>query len=364
MITGSPQFWRGRLYVPVVSSEEDFAIDTHYECCRFRGSVVAFDAGRGRQIWKTYTISEVSHPTSKSKAGTQLWGPSGAGIWSAPTLDPKHNTIYVATGNSYSAPVANTSDAVLALNLNSGKLLWSRQLTAKDAYNSSCVWFYDHSQSNCPQERGSDFDFGSSPILFTFSKDQRALIASQKSGVVYALDPDHTGKILWQTRVGKGGPLGGIEWGSAADADKVYVAVSDTSWLANGDSDPASGGGIFALRLSTGDQVWHQPPSTACQNRKNCTPAQLAAVSGIPGIVFSGALDGHLQAYSTEDGHVVWDFDTVRDFPTVNGVPAHGGAINGPGPTIATGMLYVNSGYGKFGEMPGNVLLAFSVDGK
>jgi len=310
MITGSPQLWHGRLYVPVVSSEENFAIDPHYECCRFRGSVVALDAGSGSQIWKTYTIGEVSHPTTRSKAGTQLWGPSGAGIWSAPTLDPDHSAIYVATGNSYSDPATDTSDSILALNMNSGKILWSRQLTANDAYNSSCVWFFDHAQSNCPQAPGSDFDFGSPPILISFSRDRRALIASQKSGVVYALDPDHEGKTLWQTRVGKGGPLGGIEWGSAADADKVYAAVSDCSWLAGGELDPASGGGIFALRLSTGDKVWHQPPSAACQDRKNCTPAQLAAVSAISRVVFSEALDGHLRAYSTDDGHVIWDFDT------------------------------------------------------
>jgi polyvinyl alcohol dehydrogenase (cytochrome) len=375
LITGSPQLWKGRLYVPVASSEEDFAPNSRYECCSFRGSLIALDASSGRQIWKTYTINEMPHKTQLNSADTQLWGPSGAGVWSAPTLDPDHNMIYIATGNAYSDPAPATSDSVLALDLTSGKLLWSRQLTENDAYNSAC---YQADQSNCPKSRGKDFDFGSSPILVSLTGGHRELIAPQKSGVVYALDPDQEGKLLWQMRLGDGGPLGGVEWGAAADTDAqiLYAALSDCNWkpiewMEDGVKksgyglDPAKGGGMFALRLADGQQVWHASPSaTSCQDRSMCSPAQLAAVSAIPGAVFSGALDGHLRAYSAANGRILWDFDTAQDFTTVNGVAARGGSINGPGPVIVGGMLFMNSGYGRFGEAAGNVLIAFSVEGK
>jgi polyvinyl alcohol dehydrogenase (cytochrome) len=373
MITGTPQLWQGRLYVPVASSEENVAPDPHYQCCTFRGSIVAYDAQTGKQVWKTYLISEEPHKTGMSKAGTQLWGPSGAGVWSSPTLDPQSRVLYVATGNNYSDPVTKTSDSVLALNMDTGKILWTQQATPNDAYNSSCALFMDATQSNCPAEHGSDFDFGASPILATTRRGRQILVAAQKSGVVYGLDPANGGKIIWQTRIGKGGPLGGIEWGAAADAQNVYAAVSDCDWKTfertkDGqkrsvvDLDPDKGGGLFALRLTDGHIVWNTPTPAACSDREHCSPAQLAAVTALPGVIFSGSLDGHLRAYSSRSGKVVWDYDTIRDFSTVNGVPAHGGSLNGPGAVVVGGMLYVNSGYIRFGEAPGNVLLAFSVE--
>jgi polyvinyl alcohol dehydrogenase (cytochrome) len=371
-ITGSPQLWSGRLYVPVSSAEEVAAIDPHYECCRFRGSVLVLDAATGAQIWKTYLVDETPHPSGKNKVGTQFWGPSGLAVWSAPTLDPQHKVLYVGTGNNYSSPATTASDAIVALDMDTGKLLWSRQVTPGDTYNSSCR----SSTENCPEIGGPDFDFGSSPILVSLPGGHRALIAGQKSGVVYALDPDDSGKILWQVRVSAGGVNGGVQWGPAADDDKAYVAVSDVTRtrhevVINGQKlitrtlDPSKGGGLFALRLATGEKIWQTPaPKSSCENRPNCSPAQSAAVSLIPGVVFSGALDGHLRAYVTEDGRIAWDFDTVRDFTTVNGVPARGGALDGAGPTVVGGVVYANSGYGRYGAMPGNVLLAFSVDGK
>ncbi len=372
MITGTPQFWRGRLYVTVASYEENFAPDPRYECCTFRGSVVALDARTGEQIWKTFTLGNAAQKTSKSKSGTQLWGPSGAGVWSAPTLDTTRGVLYVATGNNYSDPVTNTSDAVLALSLDTGKILWSRQTTPNDAYNSACLSFMDATQSNCPPQPGSDFDFGASPVLVTEPDGRAMLIAAQKSGVVYTLDPAKDGLIVWQTRIGNGGALGGIERGIAADGQNVYAALSDCDWktfdrVKDGrtqsvvDLDPDKGGGLFALRLTDGHIVWQTPPPAACAGREHCSPAQLAAVTAIPGVIFSGSLDGHLRGYSSATGKIVWDVDTLKDFPTVNGVSAHGGSINGPGPVVAGGMLFVNSGYIRFGEAGGNVLLAFSL---
>jgi polyvinyl alcohol dehydrogenase (cytochrome) len=364
-ITGSPVYYRGRLYVPIASGEEASASAPDYECCRFRGSVVALDAATGKQIWKTYTISEEAHPTKKSKNGTQLWGPSGAAIWSSPTIDVKRNALYVTTGDNYSHPPTATSDAFLAMDLDSGKLLWSRQITASDVWNTACRMA---DKTNCPEASGPDFDFGTSPILVTFSDRKRMLVAGQKSGIVHAIDPDRDGEVLWQVRIGKGGTLGGIEWGSAADQANVYVGLSDITrtlvpYSINTDTDPKQGGGMFALGLEKGERVWYTPPP-GCGERKRCSPAQSAAVSTIPGAVFSGSVDGHLRAYATKDGSILWDFDTVGPYKTVNGVEARGGSMDGGGPAIASGMVFVNSGYVIWGGMPGNVLLAFSVDGK
>jgi polyvinyl alcohol dehydrogenase (cytochrome) len=361
-ITGAPVLYSGRLYVPVSSIEEGVGSTPTYQCCSFRGSVVALDAVTGKQIWKTHTIADEPRPTKKNAVGAQLWGPSGAAIWSAPTIDVRRNAVYVATGNSYSNPPAATSDAILALDLKTGKMLWHQQVTPNDSYIVACL---RPDKTNCPDDPGPDHDFGQSPILVTLPGGRRALIAGQKSGVVHALDPDQNGKVLWQTRVGRGGPLGGIMWGSAADRDSVYVANSDVAFLAGGARglDPKVGGGLFALDLATG-KVRLEVPRSECGDRKQCSPAQAAAVTVIPGVVFSGGVSGFLRAYSTRDGKLLWEVDTVREYTTVNGEKAKGGAMEGPGPTVVDGMLYVNSGYGSWGGVSGNVLLAFSVDGK
>jgi polyvinyl alcohol dehydrogenase (cytochrome) len=169
-------------------------------------------------------------------------------------------------------------------------------------------------------------------------------------------------------RIGKGSVGGAIQWGSAADHSNIYVALSDVGRIAiphafGTDLDPKQGGGMFALSLEKGERVWYTPPP-GCGERKRCSPAQSAAVSAIPGAAFSGSVDGHLRAYSTKDGSILWDFDTVGPHMTVNGVEARGGSMDGGGPAIAGGMVFVNSGYAIWGGMPGNVLLAFSVDGK
>jgi polyvinyl alcohol dehydrogenase (cytochrome) len=370
MITGTPQVHGGVLYVPVASFEEVLPPNPKYECCTFRGSVVALDAASGKRLWQTYTISDAPQPTTKSKAGTQLRGPSGAAVWSSPTFDEKTGLLYAATGDNYSAPATTTSDAVLALDAKTGKILWSKQLTANDIFNNGCV---TAGNPSCPETPGQDFDFGQPPILISLGSGRRALVIGQKSGMVHALDPDRDGQLLWQTRVGKGGFLGGVQWGSASDGEKAYVAVSDLGFVDVPDTsvpeghrmavDPAHGGGLFALELATGRKVWSaKPPS--CGERKNCSPAQSAAVSAIPGVVFSGSEDGHLRAYSAATGAVVWDADTVQEFETVNGPKARGGSLDVSGAVIAGGMLYVNSGYGQWGGVPGNVLLAYSKGGK
>jgi polyvinyl alcohol dehydrogenase (cytochrome) len=370
MITAAPNFYRGVVYIGVSSGEEGTAAMPTAECCTFRGSVVALDGATGKQIWKTYTVAEVPKPTTKTRSGIQRWGPSGAGVWSTPTIDEMRDAIYVATGDNYSDPPTGTSDAVLALERATGKMLWSRQMTAGDAYTVDC----DRAvKTNCPDSNGPDVDFGQPPILVSLPNGKRALVLGQKSGVAHAIDPDRQGEVLWQRRLGKGGALGGIQWGSAADSDQMYVALSDIVFrvVTNPNDpdgftmelDPAKGGGLFALRLQTGEQVWNAAPP-GCGTRTKCSPAQSGAVTAIPGVVFSGSVDGHLRAYRGDTGEIVWDFDTAREYDAVNSGKARGGSLDGGGPAVAGGIVYVNSGYGNYGGMPGNVLLAFSVEGK
>ncbi|HEY6332942.1 MAG TPA: PQQ-binding-like beta-propeller repeat protein [Blastocatellia bacterium] len=376
IVTGAPTLAAGRLYVPMSSYEEGLGASATYQCCKFRGSLSALDAATGKLLWKSYTIADEPKPVRQNKKGVQLWGPSGAAVWSSPTVDLKHHMVYVTTGDSYSDPAASTSDSFLAFDSETGKLLWSFQATKGDAFTIDCD-MPEQMRTNCPDADGPDFDFGSSPILVDLPGGKRALIAGQKSGVVWAVDPDSKGALLWQTRVGKGGKLGGVQWGSAAEGNVVYVAVSDVEVkaVANGtpgaqkDSfgnlmfDPKAGGGMFALNAQTGKVIW-STPHPGCGDKPGCSPGQSAAVSAIPGVVFSGGLDGHLRGYSTRDGKIIWDVDTEQDYRTVNGVKANGGSLNGPGPVIVDGILYVNSGYAFVGGASGNVLLAFSVDGK
>jgi polyvinyl alcohol dehydrogenase (cytochrome) len=353
-ITGAPVFHDGRLYVPVSSVEEGSGRAPEYECCKFRGSLVALDAETGRQIWKSYSVLDPPKAYKKSKVGTQMYGPAGSAIWSAPTVDAKRGLIYAATGDSYTDLDTSTSDAILAFELATGRLAWVSQVTPKDNFIVGCP-----ASPNCPDPGGPDFDFGSAPILRTLAGQKQILIAAQKSGIVYGLDPDAKGKVVWQTRLGAGSALGGIEWGHAADDQFTYAAISDIN-VRQG-AQP----GISALRLATGEKVWSTPaPAVTCPEIPNCRPGQSAAVSVIPGAVFSGALNGHFRAYSTASGEILWDFDTAHGFETVNKVAAKGGSINAGGPAIADGIVFTNSGYSGFGGAPGNVLLAFSVDGK
>jgi polyvinyl alcohol dehydrogenase (cytochrome) len=366
MITGTPVIYKGTLYAGVASFEEVMAGSPKYPCCSFRGSVVALDAATGKQIWKTYTIASAAQPIP----GTNFNGPSGAGIWSSPTVDEKLGRLYVATGDNYSTPATGTSDAVIALDLKTGAIAWTRQATAGDIYNVGCD---PGVNGACPEAHGHDFDFGQPPILVELATGKRALVIGQKSGLVYGFDPDADGKPMWNTRIGEGGTLGGIQWGSAASHGRVYSAVSDLRLRGVADpkeklgyrleADGAKGGGLFALDAATGTVAW-SAKAAPCGERKLCSPAQSGAVSGMPGVVFSGSLDGHVRAYAADTGAVIWDGDTERDYATVNGEAAHGGSLDVAGPVIAGGAVYVVSGYGTYGGMPGNVLLVYSAGGE
>jgi len=347
-IVGAPKLFNGRLYVPVSSGEEGVSESLAYPCCTFRGSIVALDAETGKPVWKTYTIAEASKPTKKNSAGTQLYAPSGAAVWNSPTIDEMRNALYVGTGDAYNEPPAKTTDAIVALDLNTGKMLWSIQDIKNDAWIVGCG---GKTQSeNCPGELGPDYDFSISPMLRTLPNGRQILVASGKSGYVLALDPDKKGAVVWKTGLAEKPPtyVGLIVFGGAADEQAAYFGLNEV-------------GGIAALDLTTGEKKWLTPLAPAKIPGDRQRPGQSAAVSGIPGVVFSGGWDGSLRAVATENGSVLWEYSTVRDYDTVNGVRARGGSMGAPGPTIAGGMLYEVSGYvGASNGLPGNVLLAFS----
>jgi polyvinyl alcohol dehydrogenase (cytochrome) len=351
-ITGAPTYHNGRLYVGVQGlNEEGQGGRAQYECCTFRGSVNALDANTGAEVWKRYTIDEAK-PRGKNKDGVPQWGPAGGGIWASPTVDPRRNMIYVATGNNYAEPSQKTTDAVMALDINTGTVKWVNQATPNDNWTLGCQP-KNAADSNCPSTLGPDFDFSASPSLVTVNgKD--LLVLPQKSGMAYAMDPDREGATVWSYRIGQGSGLGG-QWGGAADEKNAYFGVSDIL--------TPNPGGMRAVELATGKPVWSVGPQTKlCPESRTCRASQGAAVTVIPGAVFSGSLDGGMRAYSTVDGKILWTFDTNREFTTINGVKAKGGGLEGPGAIVAGGMIYFNSGYGGFVGNAGNVLLAFGVD--
>ncbi|HEX3398474.1 MAG TPA: PQQ-binding-like beta-propeller repeat protein [Steroidobacteraceae bacterium] len=361
-IVGAPALYKDRLYVAVGSNEDKNSANPNYSCCTFRGSISSIDIANGRVLWKSYTVLEEPQPTRKNGAGVQEFGPAGAAIVSAPTIDSKRDVLYVGTGRSTTGVEQSLTDAVAAFGLNDGKLRWVKQLNVLGQTASS--------------------GFSSPPVLRTLASGNEIILAGQPSGVVYGLDPDHGGEILWQNHLGtpvgatgpaagtgeglspdgggiaSGGPAGGgiasggVAWGMAADHRSLFVGLS--GYLAQ---PPNAGGSLWALDPKTGIARWHtKAPTPACSwSEGPCSHGQSQAVTVMPGGVFSGSMDGHLRAYSTIDGKILWDFDTAKAFQTQNGVHAAGGPLDYGGATIVNGSVYINSG---------NTLLAFSVDGK
>lgn len=342
-VSASAAYYHGRLYVPMTGTETVGGSNPSYPCCRSRGGVAAIDANTGRLIWRVSTIPEPLHKIGKNPQGVQLWGPSGASDWNTPTIDPGRHLVYVGTGNSYGPKAASTSDSILALSMKDGRVVWHFQLFKNDAFMLGCP---DASPAggNCPTRIGHDWDFGgSSAILRTLPDGKDILVAAGKGGIAIGLDPDN-GKLLWQTKLYSGTPPtadGLVLFGGTADHARVYYPLQ------------RAGGGLTALKLADGRIDW-----TAVLNTDG--RGQVGAASGIPGVVFTGGWDGILRAVDMQ-GNVIWSYDTLRSYQTVNGVAARGGSLGSEGPTIAGGMVYVVSGYiGMQNGTPGNVLLAFA----
>lgn len=344
-VTGSPTFYRNRLFVPISSLEETAAGQSGYECCTFRGSLMALDATTGVILWQTHTVPPAV-PMGQNATGTTVHGPSGVGIWSAPTIDVDRDLVYVGTGNTYSGTTAAPlSDAIVAFEPATGAIKWSRQLTEGDVFGCR------GGAPNCLEKVGPDFDFGTPPMLTTLPGGRDVIVVAQKSGWVYALDPAKGGAVLWRYRAGQGSIWGGVQWGAAVGEGVAYVPVSDIR--------TETPGGLHAVDVGTGNRVWYQPPPALKCSGANCNAALISAPTLMPGVLFSGSNDGAVRAHSTRNGAVIWEYDTNRPFKTVNGVYATGGSIQGPGPTIVGGMLFLNAGYGDHMGRSGNVLLAF-----
>ena len=359
-ITGSPRLHDGTLYVPLSSSEWASAADPGYGCCTFRGGVAAFAAADGAHLWTAYSIPEAPRPRGRrNDLGVELHHPAGAPVWNTPTIDVDRGLVYVGTGEAYTSPAADTSDAVLAFDIETGARRLAYQSIAGDAWNMAC---FIGGGPNCPEEDGPDLDIGAPPILMKRAAGD-LLLVGQKSGDVFALQPD-TGELVWRNKVGRGGFAGGVHWGMATDGERLYVPNADTIFTGRftGERKP----GLFALAPETGEVLWFTPAADVCAeaDKPACDPGLSAAVTAIPGVVFAGAFDGHLRAYEAETGEVIWDFNTNREFRSVSGAVARGGSIESDGPVVYRGRVIVNSGY-LFGDrMPGNALLVFSPAGR
>jgi polyvinyl alcohol dehydrogenase (cytochrome) len=351
-VTAAPAYYRGKLYVPISSWEEFRARDTTYGCCTSVGALASLDARTGKTLWKTYVIPERPHPTRMNSAGVQQYGPAGGAVWNTPTVDPKRGAVYIGSGDATTYPAVDTSDAAMAFDMTTGKVLWSYQAHKNDAYLSGCTDPANKSD-NCPKVVGPDWDIPGSLILKSVGAGKRLLIVGTKPGDILALDPDKGGALVWRKSI-NGGPLAGdgpaypggtragVQWGGAADAGNVYYGLTN--------------GGAAAMKLATGERLWFSPLNKEASPRVSHS----AAATAIPGAAFVGGTDGKLFAISTRDGHELWSFDTARKFDTVNKVPAKGGAISAPGATVAGGMVFVGSGYSTTAGEPGNVILAFA----
>lgn len=358
-ITGTPSLGGGVLAVPVSSLEVTSAADPNYPCCTFRGKVIALDPANGKPKWEAYTVPEPAQPQGKNKeSGVQLYGPSGAPVWGSPAYDAARNRFYFGSGENYSSPADDNSDALFAVDAATGKRLWHIQFTQNDAWNTGCMI----GSSSCPEENGPDLDLAAAPILVPLPDGKDIIVAGQKSGVAWGVDPI-SGKMLWARRLGHGGTQGGVHFGMAADRTTVYVPITDLVDTQDGRvyEKHLNGSGIHAIDAASGNLLWSHKADNVCNDRKYCDPGISAAPTAIPGAVIAGHLDGRLRAYDQQSGKILWDVDTTKPVKTISGEMAHGGSMSGPGPAVYQGHVVVNSGYGMYFHMPGNVMLVFGL---
>ena len=355
-ITGSMTTAEKLLFVPLSSTEIINAIDPEYSCCSFRGGVAALDTQTGNMVWRMHTVPE-AEKTIRNSVGTQMLGPSGAPVWSTPTIDLKRGLLYVGVGQNYSHPATDMSDAVVALRISDGEVVWHKQMLKGDVWNASCVT----NKINCPGNVGPDMDIGAS-ILLTSSRDNKELLmVGQKSGMVYALNPNKAGEIVWQRRVGRGGKKGGVHWGMTADSDNLYVPVADIP--EDLDTSNEAMPGLHALALSDGQYQWYKSSKPVCEEKKfKCYSSYSAAVSSTNDMVIAGSMNGNIEMFSSNDGSEIWSYETAKPFETINNISANGGSIDSDGPVVAGEHLITTSGYDIYGQITGNVLLVFTLE--
>ncbi|MBT4522351.1 MAG: PQQ-binding-like beta-propeller repeat protein [Halieaceae bacterium] len=363
-LTGTPTIYKERLYVPVSSLEVIAPANPQYECCSFRGALLALDAQSGRQLWKSYTTDKAPEPVGKNSVGATILAPSGAPVWSSPTVDKKRGFVYVATGENYSSPADGGSDALIAYDLKTGEKMWVSQQTRHDAWNVACyTGIPGLSSVSCPEENGFDFDFGSSPILATLENGRQVLVGGQKSGDVVGVDPDN-GRTLWKTRVGRGGIQGGVHFGLANQGNSIYVPINDLVYPVDDvryNYKMLPSPGVYSLNAENGKLLWSAPAPDVCGETPFCDRGVSQAITAIPGAVIAGHLDGRLRIYARKDGSVLWEMNMLREYESVSGEIARGGAFSGGGVLVAHGLLYVNAGYGYNNHIPGNALVVLGV---
>jgi polyvinyl alcohol dehydrogenase (cytochrome) len=348
IITGSPVVFHGVVYIGVSSNEEALAEDPTYPCCTFRGSIVALDAKNGRMLWKTFDMPD---------NGGQVGGYSGGAIWQPPAIDPKRGSLFIGTGNNYSVPAdvqacqnadptANCAaandffDTALALDLKTGRVKWANRLQGFDTWTVACILPGGSQNPNCPVPSSPDFDLGGAgPNLVG-----NIVGFGQKSGIFWALNPDN-GKIAWSTPVGPGGSLGGIEWGTATDGKRIYVAIGNNDHLPYTlvpSGQQITWGSWSALDVATGKILWQTADPTPGTTDRG-------SVSVANGVVYAGSDAGQMYALNTATGNILWSFQS-------------GGTVI-DGPSIADGVLYWGSGYGRIPPgISNNKVFAFEGD--
>ena len=366
-ITGPPTLDTspgGRLYVGVSSWEQMPGRRITYECCKFQGSLTALDVNTGQPVWKTFTMAERPRPLRRNSAGTQLYGPAGAAIWNAPTLDMKLRRVYAAAGTCYISEFfeeevgfdGGACVSVMAFDMDTGARLWSTQLVPMDRHPGGCGAEREEQRINCPGYVGDpDDDPSGAPVLYTAPDGRRMIITGQESGRITALDPDNNGAILWVAQAGDRLAASNGGFGGAFDGEYYFKPLPFRDGT----------GSMAALRASDGSRVWYTVTEapTDCPDPESyeCSSANWSSAIAVPGAVLTGSWDGVLRAYAAEDGSILWEYPTQREYETVNGVPGFGGGVGGGAPTVVDGMLYMGSGYAILGGAPGNVLLAFGL---
>ena len=368
LTTGTPVLYKDRVYVPISQYEIMLGGDNKHECCKTHGAVTALDAATGKKIWTTHAMEEAK-PIRDRGDGQMLWGPSGAPIWTSPAIDEKRGVLYVGTGEATSEPAAPTTDSILAIDLKDGSIRWHFQATEKDIFLNGCG--PGRKGLNCPADSVfRDVDFGASVIIAKRADGSDILLAGQKAGTLWALDPDNKGKVVWRQNFGEGSPLGGIHWGIAYDGEHVFAPINRPYGF-SGPQGGAQKPGMSAVNVTSGEVLWTYTSQPDCSGERQtrvrgCSNniGLSAAPTAIDGAVIAGSLDGFLRAFDAKTGEVLFQFDTARKFDTLNGIEANGGAIDSASITAAKGYLFVNSGYGMFGQPAGNVFLAFRVTKK
>jgi polyvinyl alcohol dehydrogenase (cytochrome) len=366
-IRGGVVIYKDKVIVPISASGVGAGSRATFECCTGHGAVVALSAKDGSKLWEYHTMPSATYNGLVSSTGVKQRGPSGAPIWSIPLIDEKRNRVIVTTGENTSHPGTDTSDAVIAIDLDTGKRVWNFQAMELDIWNMACSSTPETSGPNCPWNiegdlgTGRDFDFGAGATLVENVNGKDVILAGQKSGHVWALDAND-GELLWSIQFGEGTALGGIHWGITTDGARVFAAISDPGIAGARKLRP----GMFAVDIKTGKEAWGYDAKPSCEGErgklvKNCTSKYgfSAAPITVDGAVIAGTLGAEVMIFDGKTGAMLNRFDTLGPKPAINGIEAAGGSIDAHAISAGAGMIFINSGYGSFNQTPGNALIAY-----